>query len=59
MKRYLIVYESDYCDDFPELFGECVIEAESKDEAKRKFYEDSDSKTFIISIHEEERNETK
>lgn len=53
MKRWIVEWETDYCDDFPERSGKCVIEAETEDEAEKKFYEISSSKAIIIGIHEE------
>lgn len=55
MKKYLIEWETDYCDAFPERSGEYPIEADSEEEAAKKFYEMSSSKAIIIGIHEEER----
>ena len=56
MKKWLIEWETDYCENFPERSGECVIEAETEDEATEKFYKNSVSKQIIIGIHEiEER----
>ena len=37
MKKYLIFWETDYCDDFPENMGETEIEALSEEEAEIKF----------------------
>ena len=58
MKKYLIEWETDYCDDFPERRGTFPVEAESEEEAAKKFHEMSFSKAIIIGIHEE-RNKTK
>ena len=52
MKKYLIEWETDYCEDFPEKSGECVIEAESEEEAAQKFYKNSVSKAIIFNIQE-------
>ena len=57
VKKWLIEWETDYCDNFPEKSGECVIEAETEHEAVRKFSKNSASKQIIIGIHEiKERN---
>ena len=57
MKKWLIEWETDYCDNFPELSGETVIEAENEVEAVQKFTANSLSKQIIIGVHEiEERN---
>lgn len=57
MKKWLIEWETDYCDKFPELSGETVIEAENEVEAVQKFTANSLSKQIIIGVHEiEERN---
>lgn len=53
MKKYLIEWETDYCDNFPERSGECVIEAKTEDEAVEKFHKNSASKQIIIGIREE------
>lgn len=52
MKKYLIEWETDYCDNFPERSGETIIEAETENEAAQKFYKTSISKAVIIGIHE-------
>lgn len=38
MKKFLIEWETDYCDSFPEQSGQEIIEAETEDEALKKFY---------------------
>lgn len=52
MKKYLIEWETDYCDNFPEKSGECVIEAEFEEDAAKEFYKNSVSKAIIINIQE-------
>lgn len=37
MKKYLIEWETCFCDDFPDRVGECIVEAENKEEAAKKF----------------------
>lgn len=37
MKKYLIEWETDFCEDFPERQGESIIEAENEEEAAKKF----------------------
>lgn len=37
MKKYIIFWETDFCDNFPERMGDVEIEAESEDEAIKKF----------------------
>ena len=53
MKKYLIFWETDYCDNFPEKSGDCVIEARSEDEAIKIFYGLKIPKASIIEIQEE------
>jgi hypothetical protein len=50
MKKYLIEWETDYCEDFPEKSGECVIEAESEEDAAQRFYKNTKSKATVINI---------
>lgn len=52
MKKWLIEWETDYCDCFPERSGECVIEAETEQEAIQKFRKGSVTKSFITDITE-------
>ena len=52
MKRFLIEWETDYCDNFPERSGECVIEADSEKEAAQEFYKNKIGKAFIVNITE-------
>ena len=33
MNKYHIGYETDYCDDFPEITGECKVVAKSEEQA--------------------------
>ena len=56
MKKFLIEWETDYCDDFPERRGEYIIEAENEEEAAKKFNLMSFKKAVIINITE--RNKT-
>lgn len=58
MKRYLIEWETDFCEDFPEAFGEVLIEAETEEEAAEKFYALKIPVSVIMNI-EEERKQTK
>lgn len=37
MKRYLIEWETCYCEDYPELQGSYIEEAENEQEAVKKF----------------------
>lgn len=53
MKKYIIFWGTDYCDDFPERTGEIVIEANSKEEAEEKFYELKKPKAIIYNITED------
>lgn len=39
MKEFNVYWETDYCDDFPERHGTAIIEAETPEEAQKKFYE--------------------
>ena len=52
MKEYLIEWETDYCDDFPERRGQCIIQAENEDQARTIFYARSFSKAIIINVTE-------
>ena len=52
MKKYLILWETDYCDNFSELSGETIIEAENEEDAKQKFYKGTLSKAIIFDIQE-------
>lgn len=37
MKQFNVEWETDYCDDFPEKYGTAIIEAETPEEAVKKF----------------------
>lgn len=37
MKKYLIEWETCYCEDFPEKMGEYIVEAENEKEAIKDF----------------------
>lgn len=37
MKKYLIEWETCYCEDYPEQMGEYIVEAENEQEARKKF----------------------
>ena len=37
MKKYLIEWETCYCEEYPEKQGEYIVEAENKNEAAKKF----------------------
>ena len=52
MKNYLVEWETDYFDDFPERRGECTIQAKNEEQAKTIFYAHSSSKAIIINITE-------
>lgn len=39
MKKYLIYWGTDYCEDYPERTGVDEIEAETEEEAEKKFYD--------------------
>ena len=58
MKRFLIEWETDFCEDFPEMSGEVLIEAETEEEAVKKFYALKIPASVIINV-EEERKQTK
>ena len=55
MKKYLIEWETDFCDNFPERSGECVVEAETEKEAAEKFYDLKIPKSIIMNIQEERK----
>lgn len=52
MKEFVIEWETDYCDNFPERRGQYVTEAENEEEAAQKFNKISFSKAAIIDIYE-------
>lgn len=52
MKQFLIEWETDYCENYPERTGEYIIEAENEEEAAKKFNLISFSKAVIINISE-------
>lgn len=52
MKKYLIVWETDYCEYYPEITGEEIIEASSEEEAERKFADLKIPKAIIFNITE-------
>lgn len=54
MKKFYIEWETDYCDEHPEDYGDCEIIADTEDEAVRKFYKTHHKKAIIISITESE-----
>ena len=37
MKKYLIEWETCYCEDYPEQQGEYIVQAENKQAAIKKF----------------------
>lgn len=47
---YHIFYTTDYCDDFPEQYGECDIIAESEEQALKEFYKTHHAKYIPIEI---------
>lgn len=55
MKNYLVEWETDYSDDFPERSGECIIQAKNKQEVIKKFRSMANSKAIIINITERKR----
>ena len=52
MKKFLIEWETDFCDNFPERMGEHVIEAENENEAIRKFNALKIQKACISRVEE-------
>lgn len=52
MKNFLIEWETDYCDNFPEHFGELTVEAESENEAIEKFYSMNIRKACLSRVTE-------
>lgn len=52
MKVFLIEWETDYNDDFPERRGEYICTAENEKEAREKFNLVSFPKSIIINIEE-------
>lgn len=37
MKKWLVEWETCFCEDFPERLGEYIVEAESEEEAAKSF----------------------
>ena len=52
MKKYLIEWETDFCDNSPELSGECIVTATNEQEARKIFNSHSHAKQQIINITE-------
>lgn len=52
MKKFLIEWETDFCDNFPEKTGDRIIEAETEDEAIRKFNALKIQKACISRVEE-------
>lgn len=52
MKEFLIEWETDFCDDFPERRGEYILTAKNEQEAIKKFNSLSFQKAIIIRITE-------
>lgn len=59
MKDFLIEWETDYCDDFPERRGVYPIKAENEEQAIKKFRLLSFSKAVIINITERKNKNVK
>lgn len=55
MKKYIIFWGTDYCDIFTERSGETCIEAESEEEAIKKFYDLKIPKANIFEVVEERK----
>ena len=36
MKKFMIEWETDFCDDFPEIVGTEIVEAETEEEARKQ-----------------------
>lgn len=56
MKKFEVEWETCYCDDFPEKWGTTIIEAETPDEAKKKFYEKTKAKIMALVMKVTERS---
>lgn len=52
MKKYLIYWGTDYCEDYPERTGIDEIEAETEEEAEKKFYDRKIPKAIAYRIIE-------
>lgn len=50
MKKYLIDWETDYCDNFPEKSGTNAIMADTKEEAIKKFNDLRIPKAVVIGV---------
>lgn len=57
MHEYIIYWETDYCDDFPERSGETYIIADTEEEAVKKFYALKIPKSIIFRIEERKKTE--
>ena len=51
--KYIISWGTDFCDDFPERLGDTEIEADSEDEAIKKFNALKIQKANIYRIEKE------
>ena len=54
MKKYLIEWETDYCEDYREQFGNLIVEAENEEEAAKQFH---GSHAIITNIREVQNGE--
>lgn len=52
MKLFEIEWETDFCEDYPERRGETLIEAETEEEAIKKFKALKIQKAIIFNIYE-------
>lgn len=52
MKKYLVEYHTDYCDDCPEIGGSCIVEANTEEEAVKNFYKQRKTRAAVIGVQE-------
>lgn len=50
MKKFILEWETCYCEDY-DTVGTAIVEAETADEAKRK-YEESHRMTIVYNVSE-------
>lgn len=56
MKKFLIEWETDFCDNFPERMGDHIIEAETEEEAVKKFNALKIQKACVSRVEEVKNN---
>jgi hypothetical protein len=56
MAKFFIVYETDFCDDFADMLGTTVIEADTEEQARKKFRDSYRGRIFITKIERMDKN---